>query len=225
MSTLFSDPVPVPRPSQVLSFPYPDIEMAKSIASEAPCQDLAVTQRSVPPGPSAAEIEAMVEKARAESAAQTEKRMRAECERRVNKASEQIETAIKQFAQERSNYFALVETEVVRLSLAIARRILHREAQVDPLLVAALVRVAVEKIETQSGVSVRIAANDCDQWRARLADLSESVRITFVPDPQLGHGECVLETEMGSTELGIEAQLAEVEKGFFDLLAQRPTIS
>jgi flagellar assembly protein FliH len=33
---------------------------------------------------------------------------------------------------------------------------------------------------------------------------------------------CILETDLGTTELGIETQLKEIEKGFFDLLAQRP---
>ena len=33
---------------------------------------------------------------------------------------------------------------------------------------------------------------------------------------------CILETELGTTELGLEAQLKEIEQGFFDLLAQRP---
>jgi flagellar assembly protein FliH len=35
-------------------------------------------------------------------------------------------------------------------------------------------------------------------------------------------GHCVLETALGTTELTLEAQLAEIERGFFDLLAQRP---
>ena len=33
---------------------------------------------------------------------------------------------------------------------------------------------------------------------------------------------CILETELGSTELGLESQLKEIETGLFDLLAQRP---
>ncbi len=33
---------------------------------------------------------------------------------------------------------------------------------------------------------------------------------------------CMLETEFGSTEIGLETHLKEIEQGFFDLLAQRP---
>ena len=54
------------------------------------------------------------------------------------------------FEAERSDYYARVEAEIVQLALAIAAKILHREAQVDPMLVAALVRMAVEKMREGS---------------------------------------------------------------------------
>jgi flagellar assembly protein FliH len=41
-------------------------------------------------------------------------------------------------------------------------------------------------------------------------------------DGTLGLGQCRLETELGSTDLTLEAQLKEIEQGFFDLLAQKP---
>ena len=37
-----------------------------------------------------------------------------------------------EFRRERSRYFAGVEAEVVKLALAIAARVLHREAKLDP---------------------------------------------------------------------------------------------
>lgn len=223
MSTLFSDPLPVAKPAQILSFPYPEIGLPIVPVAETVKGEGAAGQESIPSGPGPAEIEAMIERTRAEAVSQTEKRMNADFEQKARRYAQQINAAIEQFAQERSKYFAQVEAEVVRLSLAIARRILHREAQVDPLVVAGLVRVAIERIETMSEISVRVAPQNCQKWREHLADLSERVNLSFVADPHLGDGDCVLETQMGSTELGIEAQVAEVEKGFFDLLAQRPS--
>lgn len=225
MSTLFSDPVPTSKTAQIFAFSYPEIGSAVDSIAECVSPDPTPLQENAPQGPSQAEIQAMIEKARLEAIAQTEKRMQAELELRIREKGQLVETAIAEFAGERSEYFARVEADVVRLSLAIARRILHREAQVDPLIVAALVRVALEKIKTQSGISVRTSPEDTEKWRAHLADVSERVSVSFVPDPQLRPGECVLETEMGSTDLGIEAQMTEVEKGFFDLLAQRPGAS
>ena len=44
-------------------------------------------------------------------------------------------------------------------------------------------------------------------------------------DPQLSDQDCVLETELGSANFGLDTQLKEVEQGFFDLLALRPANS
>jgi flagellar assembly protein FliH len=41
-------------------------------------------------------------------------------------------------------------------------------------------------------------------------------------DARLERGECVLDTKMGTVELGVSVQLEEIEKGFFDLLNHRP---
>jgi flagellar assembly protein FliH len=48
--------------------------------------------------------------------------------------------------------------------------------------------------------------------------------IAIVEDPHLGPDDCILETDVGSANFSIEAQLKEVEQGFFDLLAQRPPV-
>ena len=111
---------------------------------------------------------------------------------------------------------------MVHLALAIAAKILHREAQVDPLLVAALVRVAIEKLHDCSTVSVRVPPAKSEKWRAFLANPVNGSTIAVVEDSQLGPDDCILETDLGSANFSIDAQLKEVEQGFFDLLAQRP---
>ncbi len=176
------------------------------------------------PGLSAEEMESRLKQARGEAAAEAEHRLRKAHEEKLASMSDQIGRAVEQFAEERRSYFARVETELVRLALSIAARILHREAQVDPLLVAALVRIAIEKMRDGSNVTVRVAAADAAGWRTRLdAKIGES-DVEIVEDDQLGPQECVLETRLGSVEFGIEAQLKEIERGFFDLLAHRPEI-
>ena len=113
---------------------------------------------------------------------------------------------------------------MVQLALSIARKILHREAQVDPMLLAGIVRVALEKIEGATGVVLQVHPQHAADWRKYLAlrmepgDLPE-----IVEDPALPPDQCRLRTSMGTAELGMEVQLKEVERGLMDLLAARPT--
>jgi len=45
--------------------------------------------------------------------------------------------------------------------------------------------------------------------------------VEVTEDAQLGAQDCLLETELGSANFGLDTQLKEVEQGFFDLLALR----
>jgi len=47
-------------------------------------------------------------------------------------------------------------------------------------------------------------------------------RVEVIADDKLSDLDCVVETELGSANFGLDTQLKEVERGFFDLLALRP---
>jgi flagellar biosynthesis/type III secretory pathway protein FliH len=60
-------------------------------------------------------------------------------------------------------------------------------------------------------------------WRTYFAEHLEPGELPeFVEDPNLDERRCVLETQVGKTELGWEVQFKEVEQGLLDLLAQSP---
>jgi flagellar assembly protein FliH len=137
----------------------------------------------------------------------------AENERRTRQAAELIES----FARERDRYLQQVEREVVELSLAVAARILRREAQMDPLLLTGAVRVALGQLSGSTEVRVRVPASDLAFWKETLAVLPNlRVKPEVVVGEGMRLGDCVIETELGSVDLGIRAQLGEIERGFFD---------
>jgi flagellar assembly protein FliH len=148
--------------------------------------------------------------------------MEAEMNQSVTRERTRVLEAVNQFRGVRDKYFAEVEQEVVKLSLAIAARVLHREAQIDPLLLAGVVRVAMEKMADRTGVVLRVAAADVGSWEQVFSASKESERPSVAEDARLERGDCVLETRMGTVELGVSVQLEEIEKGFFDLLHHRP---
>jgi flagellar assembly protein FliH len=164
-----------------------------------------------------------IAKERAEAAAQTEQKLRQELEQKVQATRAALATAIQSFEEQQNDYFARAEAEIVQLSLSIAAKILHREAQVDPMLVATLVRMAVEKLHEDSRVTVRVPSGRGESWKQYLAGQLKTAHVEVVEDEQLSSQDCILETELGSANFGLQPQLKEVEQGFFDLLALRPT--
>lgn len=164
-----------------------------------------------------------VERARAEGRSEVQKSVEQEAERRVAEARQQVAVMVDCFRAEHEQYFRRVEREVVRLALAIAARVLHREANMDPLLLAGAVRVALEKLADTSGLVLRTAPGEVVAWQEMFRLTGEArIHPDVVGDLALRPGDCILETRLGTVELGVRAQLEEIEKGFFDLLNQKP---
>jgi flagellar assembly protein FliH len=168
------------------------------------------------------ELAERIKRERADAAQLAEKQTRQEYEGKLEAAKAALAKAMSAFETERDEYFAQVESEVVQLALAIAAKILHREAQVDHMLVAALVKVAVEKMREGSSITVRVSPEQAGLWREYLDGQPGANRIEVAEDTELSGQQCFVETELGTANFGLDAQLKEIEQGFFDLLALRP---
>lgn len=169
----------------------------------------------------AEEMSTQLELARSEAKVEADRGWEQRLEERIAEERARILTLFEEFGRDRARYFAAVEGEVVKLALAIAARVLHREAKLDPLLLAGVVRVALGKVAEDSLTVLRVPMSDLEMWRDVFATVPES-RLQLAGDEGLAAGECLLDTNVGRVELGVSAQLQEIERGFFDLLQQRP---
>ncbi len=159
---------------------------------------------------------------RAAGFAEAEAALKHASHQRSDRESARIATTIANFEQTRKEYFARVESEVVQLALTIAGKILHRESQVDRMLVAALVQIALSQLREGAAATIRLRPEETARWRNHFAAAGLSVEVKIIEDADLVAGDCLLETEMGTVNFSLEAQLKELERGFLDVLAQRP---
>ncbi|MGA8109708.1 MAG: FliH/SctL family protein [Acidobacteriaceae bacterium] len=125
--------------------------------------------------------------------------------------------ALAEFCAAREEYLGRVEREVVRLALAVAERILQREAQMDPLLLAGVVRVALGRLSESTAVRLRVPSGDREMWAEMLRLMPGlPLRPEVLGDAALEAGDARLEADIGSVDLGVRAQMGEIERGFFD---------
>jgi flagellar assembly protein FliH len=167
----------------------------------------------------AEQVLVQVEAARSEGRVAARLEWEEEFAKGIVEERERVSRICELFGRERAKYFADVEMEVVKLALAVAARIVHREVKFDPMLLAAVVRMALEKVEDNSATVLRVSMEEEARWKEVFVAESS---LQVVGDERMAAGECVLETHVGKVELGVSAQLAEIERGFFDLLQQRP---
>jgi len=209
--------------AQALPFPYREIP-ARAGSSASAHRDFGQAGFETDPGDESAG-DAALREARTRELGHQEGRIEAgkNFEEQLARERATLTTAVSEFIGERAAYYQKVEAEVVQLALSIARKVLHREAQVDPLVLAGIARVALEKIEGATRVTLLVHPQVAAGWRQYLAlhmkpgDLPE-----IVEDPALQPDRCKLQTSMGVAELGIEVQLKEIEQGLTDLLAAKP---
>ena len=111
-----------------------------------------------------------------------------------------------------------VEEDAVRLSLAIAKKVLRREVNVDPDAIAGLLRVALEKVNARDVLRIRAAPKDAGDLSARLGDFGLPMQVEVIADGGLERGALLLDTTQGYVDASIDSQLSEIERGLADAL-------
>ncbi len=145
---------------------------------------------------------------------------------KARERSQSTALLIESFHRDSERYFEIVEAEVVRLALAIAARILRRESQMDPLLLTGAVRVALRQLSASTEVRMLVPPDELDLWTEAVHHMPNlPVRPAVVARDGMRLGECRIETALGSADLGVRAQLAEIERGFFDRVGGKPAAS
>jgi flagellar assembly protein FliH len=160
--------------------------------------------------------------AREEGRLEAEAQALATTETRLEEIRTGITEALEQFARERHDYYVRAERELVQLALCIARKVLQRESTIDPLLLAGMVRVLLERMEQSTTIKVYVHPAQVSEFRAFFARHMGEQQPEIVADGLLSEGRCTVHTEFGTTEVGPELQLKEIERGLLDLQAAKP---
>jgi flagellar assembly protein FliH len=158
----------------------------------------------------------MIDVAREEAASDARRQLESQTEARVLAERQRMLEVCERFSRDRQRYFAAAEEQVVRLALAIAARILHREAQADPALLAATVRAALSRLQEGSAAVLRVPKEELTLWEQVFPNGSKPV-VQVSADERMTVGDCALETVVGRVEMGIVVQLEEITRGFSEL--------
>lgn len=156
-------------------------------------------------------------------------RTRNECEARAQSMLQmEVEPWLKRMAQSiediatvKHRYLAESEEQLVRLAVAVARRILYREIQVDSEALFGLIHAATQRAELRELNRILLNPKDHQSLLPHLERLQLPPRVQIVSDPALERGAMLLESTSGILDASIQAQLDEVERGFIDLLGRR----
>jgi flagellar assembly protein FliH len=146
---------------------------------------------------------------------------RQRAESQVREAVEKLAATVVEVASTRSDAIHRAEADMVRLSIEIARRILHRELSLDTSALEALIRAALEKLRSQEVYRVRVHPDQEQLVRACLRQIGRDPDIEVVSDASQPRGGAVFEISRGSLDASVETQLREIERGLADRVGGR----
>jgi flagellar assembly protein FliH len=155
---------------------------------------------------------------RAEGEAATRQRLEAPLVQAAQRLSERVE----EIAGLRRKLRREAEEDLVRLAVAIARRVIHRELSADPGAILGVVKAALDKVDARELLRIRVNPQDVGVVSEAIRERNIPDQVDVSADTSLERGGLILETPRGSLDASVESQLTEIERGFTDLVRRGP---
>lgn len=122
-----------------------------------------------------------------------------------------LSATLDELANLRRTIASQAEHDLVRLALEVARRVVHRELQLDAQLVAALAHVALERLDAGRGPALlKMHPEDIERLKASTTTEWAQSAIKLIPDASVARGGCVVETAHGRVDATVDRQFAEI---------------
>jgi flagellar assembly protein FliH len=144
---------------------------------------------------------------------------RAEYAAMADSLRQQVADGVGTLARERPRLRASAEADVVKLALAISRRVIRRELAIDPTSIQGIVRVAIDTINNRDLVRVRVHPDLQSAVQGKLRETHLS-HVEVVSDPAFRIGDIVFQTDQGELDCSVESQLKEIDLGIADRLGR-----
>jgi flagellar assembly protein FliH len=132
----------------------------------------------------------------------------------LRKTAETMTSLISQMSALKQQALEHSETQMLHLVLAIAKKIIHREAAVDSGIVLDVVRQAIKHVADRDGMKIRLNPADFRQIKEIKEDFLKSFdgvkNVVFEEDSGIQQGGAVIETRFGEVDARLDRQIEEL---------------
>ena len=129
---------------------------------------------------------------------------------------ERLENDISEVDAERAELVDSAESDVLKLCVDVAEKLVRREIKTDPRLVLRTIKSCLRRVKDRNEVCVRVSPQELEQVKAHREELlaaTEGVRgLSIVDDRRVSPGGCVVETPSGDMDARIETQTEQMRR-------------
>jgi len=125
-----------------------------------------------------------------------------------------LHETVASFGKQRAQLLEHLQPVIVKLVLAVARRIVDRELRTDGEAVKRVVHRALEDLGRSGRIIARASPEDADILRDAMDQdrwtAPSMVELEVVADPSISRGGCILQSDYGQVDATVETQMAEM---------------
>ena len=140
---------------------------------------------------------------------------------KIESAVNSIDKGLSELLKVRKDIYLETEQEIVKLAIAIARKIVRNEIRVNKDTVVNVVKEALKKVEGSERVKVKLSIKDFQFIKSEKPAIIDKItnieNVGFEMDESIPDGGCIIETEYGDIDARIEKQIQAVEEVFESL--------
>jgi flagellar biosynthesis/type III secretory pathway protein FliH len=134
---------------------------------------------------------------------------------KIERAADALKTAVDALTHIRQQDLARMQTETVRLAMAVARKIIGSQAEQGGV-VERVVKAAMDKVSDPRQLTVKLNPDDMDTIddckRQLFPADDDSAVMRLEADPAIERGGCIIETILGDVDARIGQQIRIIEE-------------
>ena len=141
---------------------------------------------------------------------------KAQCRQQVEREMQRAMALVEQIAVAKAEMVVQAETDLVDLALAIARKVLHREASLEKEVLSDAIRRILKNLSTSGRICLKIHPDEVAHLQEVHSSLvtrdGELPTIHIEADPTVGLGGCLIHTDGLFIDATIDQQLQNLRE-------------
>jgi flagellar assembly protein FliH len=126
-----------------------------------------------------------------------------------------MSTIVKEMSALKKSTLESMEEEIIRLSLAIAEKVIHLEAATNREVIRGVLREAIRNIGDRENMKIRVHPQDFHFMMEIKNDFFQSFdgirNVTFTEDESIQRGGAIIETVCGEVDARLDQQYHEIK--------------
>jgi flagellar assembly protein FliH len=143
----------------------------------------------------------------------------------VQEARASLGGIVDKVQSERRQFFLDAERDLIELAFEIAKKIIQHEIETSSDVALDVTRAALKRLSEREQVTIRVSPHDLDGIRAHRDEFLHDGDIgdlRIIADPRVDHGGVIIETDGGSIDGRIEAQLQVAQEALLGVVDAEP---